>query len=172
VASFVGFAPVSNPAVVIIVVIDEPSGAYHGGDVAAPVFHQIAEKILPELGVMPDTDFKEPNELIAANFQPTEQSAKLREEEAREEHYRASTLPRVAARDSRGREVVYAVATTKAIVMPDLRGQSVRDVARSCAQLGMQVEAHGEGRVVRQVPEPGVELRPGQTIYVDFGRRQ
>ena len=172
VASFVGFAPVSNPAVVIIVVIDEPSGAYHGGDVAAPVFHQIAEKILPEMGVLPDTDFKEPNELIAANFQPTEQSAKLREEEAREEQYRAATLPRVAARGSRGGEVVYAVATTKAIVMPDLRGQSVRDVARSCAQLGMQVEAHGEGRVVRQVPEPGVELRPGQTIYVDFGRRQ
>ena len=43
VASFVGFAPVNNPAVVIIVVIDEPAGAYHGGDVAAPVFRQIAE---------------------------------------------------------------------------------------------------------------------------------
>jgi cell division protein FtsI (penicillin-binding protein 3) len=36
VGSFVGFAPVSNPQVVIIVVIDEPAGAYHGGDVAAP----------------------------------------------------------------------------------------------------------------------------------------
>ena len=34
VGSFVGFAPVSNPQVVIIVVIDEPAGAYHGGDVA------------------------------------------------------------------------------------------------------------------------------------------
>ena len=59
VASFVGFAPVNNPAVVIIVVIDEPVGAYHGGDVAAPVFRQIAEQVLPELGVMPDTDFKD-----------------------------------------------------------------------------------------------------------------
>ena len=72
-------------------------------------------------------------------------------------------MPRIAARDSRGGEIVYAVATTKAIVMPDLRGRSVRDVARACAQLGMQVEAHGEGRVVRQAPEPGAELRPGQT---------
>lgn len=58
VASFVGFAPVNNPAVVIIVVIDEPGGAYHGGDVAAPVFRQIAEQILPDMGVIPDTDFK------------------------------------------------------------------------------------------------------------------
>ena len=49
IGSFVGFAPVNNPAVVIIVVIDEPQGAYHGGDVAAPVFREIAEQILPDL---------------------------------------------------------------------------------------------------------------------------
>src|SRR6266550_2046219 len=42
IGSFVGFAPVNNPAVVIIVVIDEPQGSYHGGDVAAPVFREIA----------------------------------------------------------------------------------------------------------------------------------
>src|SRR5215213_3688621 len=52
VGSFVGFAPVSNPQVVIIVVIDEPSGAYHGGDVAAPVFREVAEQVLPHLNVM------------------------------------------------------------------------------------------------------------------------
>ena len=42
IGSFVGLAPVNNPAVVIIVVIDEPAGAYHGGDVAAPVFRAVA----------------------------------------------------------------------------------------------------------------------------------
>src|SRR5215510_5518337 len=56
VGSFVGFAPVSNPQVVIIVVIDEPAGAYHGGDVAAPVFREVAEQILPILNVMPDIE--------------------------------------------------------------------------------------------------------------------
>src|SRR5687767_5204708 len=76
VASFVGFAPVNNPAVVIIVVIDEPVGAYHGGDVAAPVFRQIAEQVLPELGVMPDTDFKTPTELIAQTKRSPEQIAR------------------------------------------------------------------------------------------------
>src|SRR5436853_489750 len=58
IGSFVGFAPVSNPAVVIIVVIDEPEGAYHGGDVAAPVFREIAEQVLPELNVEPDIETK------------------------------------------------------------------------------------------------------------------
>src|SRR5207302_3765892 len=58
IGSFVGFAPVRNPAVVIIVVIDEPLGSYHGGDVAAPVFREIAGQILPELGLARDGEFK------------------------------------------------------------------------------------------------------------------
>src|ERR1044072_3509927 len=58
VGSFVGFAPASNPQVVIIVVIDEPTGAYHGGDVAAPAFREIAGNILPILGVEPDVELK------------------------------------------------------------------------------------------------------------------
>jgi len=170
VASFVGFAPVNNPAVVIVVVIDEPGGSYHGGEVAAPVFRQIAEQILPEMGVIPDTDFKGP-ELVARALQTPAEISKLRQDEKRQEASRAATMPRVKARDNKGGEIVYAVATSNAILMPDLRGRSVRDVARACAQLGMQVEARGDGgRVVGQMPQPGAELREGQTVYVDFGR--
>src|SRR5215204_7058886 len=47
VASFVGFAPIENPAVVIIVVIDEAVGLHQGGQVAAPVFREIANQVLP-----------------------------------------------------------------------------------------------------------------------------
>jgi cell division protein FtsI (penicillin-binding protein 3) len=170
IASFVGFAPVNNPAVVIIVVIDEPAGAYHGGDVAAPVFREIAEQVLPELDVMPDTDFENPVPLVASAVASPEQSSKQHDEDLRQEQARASTMPQVTRRDNRGGEVVFAVAVNKAILMPDLRGLSVRDVVRACAQLGMQLEAHGEGRVVKQRPESGAELRSGQTVYVDFGK--
>jgi cell division protein FtsI (penicillin-binding protein 3) len=170
IASFVGFAPVNNPAVVIIVVIDEPAGAYHGGDVAAPVFREIAEQVLPELDVMPDTDFEDPVPLVARAAESPEQAVKQREEEQLQEQSRASTMPQVANRGGRGGEIVFAVATNKAILMPDLRGLSVRDVVRACAQLGIQLEAHGEGRVVKQNPGSGAELLNGQTIYVDFGR--
>ncbi|MEP6568461.1 MAG: penicillin-binding transpeptidase domain-containing protein [Acidobacteriota bacterium] len=176
VASFVGFAPVNNPAVVIIVVIDEPGGSYHGGDVAAPVFRQIAEQILPGMGVIPDTDFSNP-QLVALAAQTPAQVAHLHEEqkiranEARQEQARAATMPQVTARDNRGGEIVYAVATDDAIVMPDLRGRSVRDVARACARLGRQLEGRGEGgRVVEQTPQAGSDLLPGQIIYVDFGK--
>ena len=55
VASFVGFAPVSNPRLVVAVMIDEPtSGAHYGGDVAGPVFSRVMGGALRTLGVPPD----------------------------------------------------------------------------------------------------------------------
>jgi cell division protein FtsI (penicillin-binding protein 3) len=55
VASFAGFAPVSNPKLVVAVMIDEPaSGQIYGGQVAAPVFAEIALRSLRTLQVPPD----------------------------------------------------------------------------------------------------------------------
>jgi cell division protein FtsI/penicillin-binding protein 2 len=53
VASFVGFAPVSDPKLLVAIVVDEPEGSYYGGEVAAPAFGDIAEFALPHLGVPP-----------------------------------------------------------------------------------------------------------------------
>jgi cell division protein FtsI (penicillin-binding protein 3) len=169
IGSFVGFAPVKNPAVVIIVVIDEPQGAYHGGDVAAPVFREIAEQILPDLSVSPDVEVKPGTELIAQTTRPSPQQLKT---EQMETEAREATLPKLARNFSgQTREVVFAMATRRAALMPDLRGQSVRDAVRMCQQLGLRLEARGEGHAMRQTPEPGAEVDPGLIVRVDFGRR-
>jgi cell division protein FtsI (penicillin-binding protein 3) len=55
IASFVGFAPASNPRLVVAVMIDDPSGAeYYGGEVAAPVFSKITGAALHALSVPND----------------------------------------------------------------------------------------------------------------------
>src|SRR6266436_5562964 len=54
IASFTGFAPISNPAVTILVSLDSPVGQHEGGQVAAPVFKRIAEQVLPYLDVPRD----------------------------------------------------------------------------------------------------------------------
>src|SRR6202011_1957950 len=54
VASFTGFAPVNNPAVTIVVILDSPVGPHHGGDVAGPVFRRIAQQVLSYLNVPHD----------------------------------------------------------------------------------------------------------------------
>jgi cell division protein FtsI (penicillin-binding protein 3) len=55
VASFVGFAPVSNPRVIVAIMVDEPSGKFfYGGQVAAPVFANIVSSSMRVLNVAPD----------------------------------------------------------------------------------------------------------------------
>ena len=67
VASFVGFAPVSEPRLVVAVMIDEPSaGQYYGGVVAAPVFAQVMQGALRLMGVPYDAPL-EPLELPGAD---------------------------------------------------------------------------------------------------------
>ena len=58
-AWFVGLAPVSNPRIVVAVMVDEPGkGVYFGGDVAAPVFSQVVQQTLRMMGVPPDIEVK------------------------------------------------------------------------------------------------------------------
>ncbi len=58
-AWFVGIAPISNPRIVVAVMVDEPSnGVYYGGEVAAPVFSQVVQQTLNRLGVLPDQEVK------------------------------------------------------------------------------------------------------------------
>jgi cell division protein FtsI (penicillin-binding protein 3) len=54
VASFVGFAPAHRPKLLVAVVVDQPQYVHTGGQVAAPVFGQIASFALPYLGISPN----------------------------------------------------------------------------------------------------------------------
>ncbi len=49
ISSFLGFAPASDPKVLVLVIIDNPEGVYYGGTIAAPVAKEIFENILPYL---------------------------------------------------------------------------------------------------------------------------
>lgn len=60
ISSFIGFAPADNPQVIALILIDEPTGTYYGGTIAAPVIGDLYENILPYLGldkeISTDTD--------------------------------------------------------------------------------------------------------------------
>lgn len=71
-ASFVGFIPANKPRLVIFVGIDEPQGKYYGGQVAAPVFKEIAQEILPHLSIFPTekAELQLPEIVDKAKFDP------------------------------------------------------------------------------------------------------
>ena len=56
IASFIGFAPVDNPKVIAMCIIDEPQGVYYGGTIAAPVIKELYENILPYLEISSDKE--------------------------------------------------------------------------------------------------------------------
>jgi stage V sporulation protein D (sporulation-specific penicillin-binding protein) len=51
ISSFLGFAPADNPIIMGLVLINEPTGTYYGGTIAAPVMKEVFENVLPYLGV-------------------------------------------------------------------------------------------------------------------------
>jgi cell division protein FtsI (penicillin-binding protein 3) len=67
VASFAGFAPVSNPAISVAVVIDTPTvGTRYGAETSAPVFAEVAQQVLEYLGVPHDQPLKTKKEMLVA----------------------------------------------------------------------------------------------------------
>lgn len=51
ISSFIGFAPADNPIILGLVLIDEPTGIYYGGTIAAPVMAEVFDNVLPYLGI-------------------------------------------------------------------------------------------------------------------------
>jgi cell division protein FtsI (penicillin-binding protein 3) len=69
----VGLAPISDPRIVVAVMIDEPSaGKYFGGDVAAPVFSEVVQQSLRTLGVPPDIEVQP--QIVARSVPAVEES--------------------------------------------------------------------------------------------------
>ncbi len=66
IASFAGFAPVNNPAVTVLVVLDTPDTYPHdqGGDVAAPVFARVTQQVLAYMNVPHDIDVQDPRRMF------------------------------------------------------------------------------------------------------------
>lgn len=59
IASYIGIAPADDPQVITLVLINEPTGIYYGGTIAAPISQRIYENILPYLGLYPTYEEEE-----------------------------------------------------------------------------------------------------------------
>jgi cell division protein FtsI (penicillin-binding protein 3) len=135
-ASFVGFAPVANPKILVVVVINEPQKGYYGGVVAAPAFRRIAQQTLHALQVPPEkTQNKGKNVATLDSIGPPSQSS--------------ATLQPVAYAQRQSNQPT---------VMPDLTGLSLRAALDRLQNFTGSLDIHGSGRVVGQNPEPGRNL--------------
>src|SRR5579863_2118575 len=66
IASFAGFAPLNNPQIVVVVILDSAVGLHQGGQVSAPVFHRISQQVLEYLHVPHDLPLAPQHQLLLA----------------------------------------------------------------------------------------------------------
>jgi cell division protein FtsI (penicillin-binding protein 3) len=163
VSSFVGFAPVNEPAVTILVVLDSPVGAHHGGEVGGPVFKRIAEQVLSYLDVPHDVPVK-PDVQMASKTngaQPKESVA---------EDNRAGYEAAVDGNDLHAGAPTIAFGDQEVVVVPQLTGQTVRSVTEACSRLGLVPSLIGSGVALEQSVEGGTQVLRGTRLTVRFGR--
>jgi len=75
IASFAGFAPVNNPAITVVVILDSPLGEHHGGTVGAPVFQRIAQPVLEYLHTPHDVELPANRQMLLAQRNLPEKDA-------------------------------------------------------------------------------------------------
>jgi cell division protein FtsI (penicillin-binding protein 3) len=176
--SFVGFAPVTNPAVVIAVTLN---GVHmYGGVVAAPVFKAVATeslrllavpKDIPEVEPPPLADPEEADDVAIADLStPPEDLAQLPAAPA------VATSPAAAVPAAPGSVPAPAsnaaapsmVVAVVGPVSPSFLGKTVRAVLEQSLAMGVQVEVAGSGIARQQAPAPGSPLNPGERVRVLF----
>jgi cell division protein FtsI (penicillin-binding protein 3) len=175
IASFTGFAPISNPAVTILVSLDSPVGEHEGGQVAAPVFKRIAEQVLPYLDVprdvplaprLVDAAYKNreiSNSAALEDFTPTDFSGQLDQLTAE------VPATKSKAGISQTGSVTVAVDEGGDIQVPDFSGKTMRDVTEICLRLGLEPVLIGSSLATNQMPAAGAKARRGAKVTVQFG---
>ena len=73
IASFAGFAPVNNPAITVVVILDSPLNGHHGGEVGAPVFQRVSQAVLEYLHAPHDVDLPKNRQVLLAERNIKEQ---------------------------------------------------------------------------------------------------
>ncbi len=139
-SSFFGFVPAKNPRLAIIVVIDEPRKAYHGGTAAAPVFKEIAEQSFSYMDIFSERKISPKAGLAEASAGP-------------------HAVP------TNNHEKDYS---SEAKGVPDFTGKSVRMVLRMAKVKSFDVNIVGGGRAYAQKPLPGQNIPEKGNVVVWF----
>ncbi|MBZ0199136.1 MAG: transpeptidase family protein [Ignavibacteriaceae bacterium] len=149
-SSFIGFFPVENPKVVCLVLVNSPTLGRYGGAVAAPIFKEVAKRIV-------DSDVNKFLKKETTNYEikyAVNQSDD--KNDIKIKHTNNLAKPFTSAKN-----------ILKNKMMPDLTNHSLRDGILLLTQLGINYEVIGSGKIVNQSVEPGTRLHEGMKCRLD-----
>jgi stage V sporulation protein D (sporulation-specific penicillin-binding protein) len=182
-AWFIGFAPANDPKIALLVMIDEPKGAYYGGQIAAPVFSNIMRDVLRYLEVPPQEEAPE----IQADLVPV---PNLVGSEVTAAQVELRNLELVGVKEGPGTRVTRQFPVPEAKVpkgtsiilytedeilpsddrvpVPSLVGMGLTQSRQRLTEAGLSLSAQGSGFAVSQDPPAGTLVPPGTTVKVVF----
>ena len=149
-ASFMGFTPVNNPALTIVVTINGATRL--AGAAAAPVFREVAQPALRMLDIPKDLPDR-PRALPSPTPEPASDLA-------------IADLSEPAAPEAEDESAPLFIGRRT----PDFRGLSMRDAVARANELNLDIEIHGSGVVRKQTPTPAAPLKEGTKVRLDFSR--
>jgi cell division protein FtsI (penicillin-binding protein 3) len=150
VGSFAGFAPVNNPAVSIIVVLDSAQGLHQGGQVSAPVFARIAQQVLAYLHVPHDADLKRDQ------FRMLRAQVKDEDLEETVQEHMEDALPDVAQQQT----------AQEALVATSVKSPTV---TASDKKLVAAANSPADPVEEKPLPPPANSVQPNGTVVLDVG---
>jgi cell division protein FtsI (penicillin-binding protein 3) len=170
--SFMGFAPVTNPAIVVVVTINGTHGTSgFGGAAAAPVFRAVAAEALRIMDVPKDLPDVQPAPTLIASKNETADDLAIADlgskqpnilEDPEDDDGSATAAPAAAAKP--------AAPVPAQAAVPNFRGMSLRAVLAVAAARGLTVQPDGSGIARVQDPPAGAVLHAGERIRVQFAR--
>ncbi len=174
-ASFLGFAPVTNPQIVVAVTLhDTKNGnAGFGGPVAGPVFSKVAMTALRMLDVPKDLPDSSPSSapaadtrLLLADAGGSQVVSSVTQPPVQADSSVSSEESKLSSPDRRP----FLASTAGGPKVPDFRGKTLRAVLEESAASGVQIEILGNGLARKQEPQAGSILAPGTRVRVQFTR--
>ncbi|RNL54261.1 penicillin-binding protein [Pedobacter jejuensis] len=166
-ASFVGYFPADKPKYSLIVVINDPKGAYYGATVSGPVFREIADRIYAsDMQMYNDV----PTRLVGNTIIPPTKSGQSK---ATQKVYKAFGFKPLFASKSEYYNTIDTSAGTifqenneRKGVMPNVSGMGLKDALYLLGNAGLKTRVTGSGKVIRQSVQAGVKV--GKGLQVDI----
>lgn len=164
IASFCGYFPSNKPKYSMIVVINNPQGAYYSALVAGPVFREIADKVYASDMQM----FERINETTRAT-NALAPEAKAGQERAKQIVYKALAIKNPSAKqiDTKYDIPDYGIKYQEGIA-PDVRGMGLKDALFVVGNSGLKPVINGFGKVIKQSIEAGLPINKGQMITLEL----
>ncbi len=166
-ASFMGFAPLENPSILVVVTVSGTTGlAGYGGSAAGPVFEGVMATALRRLGVVRDVP-EDIDQLMAKK-----KAAKDKESAKESDDVALAELdpPTPEEMQQAMGGAANLVADPNAPKVPDFIGKTIKDVMQEATATGIEVDLFGDGLARTQTPVAGAVLLPGEHIAVRFAR--